>query len=216
MQRMRPEKHSQRWVASNTDIEVSHAGTKYGTWPPPQVQLGTCPGMHRYICISGRSRATGVATIAPLSALQLTAGFTYRGRLRQYGAEPAGRQSTAHFFCSVVRQLALRGHQIPRESYKLLTMEDEPMEQADTSATETQEVPRVPLAVLHAVKTAQNQHGLRHGDHKRYKSASVALCWLAVLLLQSECGADLAAATAHASCTAYIKRTSSPTAEAST
>ena len=43
------------------------------------------------------------------------------------------------------------------------------MEQASTSAPELEELPRVSLAILQSIKTAQNQHGLRHGDHKRYK-----------------------------------------------
>ena len=50
-------------------------------------------------------------------------------------------------------------------------MAEEPMEQAQasTSAAEEEEWHGVSLAILQAVKTAQNQHGLRHGDHKRYK-----------------------------------------------
>ena len=90
------------------------------------------------------------------------------------------------------------------------------MEQTGTSAIETQELPKVPLAVLQSVKTAQNQHGLRHGDHKRYTSVFTACRLVRCIVPQSNSGADLAAATAHASYTAYIKRTSSPMAEAST
>ena len=48
------------------------------------------------------------------------------------------------------------------------------------------------------------------------RQCSLLVCWFAVLLPQSKSGADLAAATAHASYTAYTKRTSSPMAEAST
>lgn len=39
------------------------------------------------------------------------------------------------------------------------------------ASSETVQGPQVALAILQAVRTAQNQHGLRHSDHKRYRHA---------------------------------------------
>lgn len=58
---------------------------------------------------------------------------------------------------------------------------------ADTEMDEADQTPEQAIlgfGVLHFIKTAQSQHGLRHSDYKRYRSESMAIFHLDISCFQ--------------------------------